>query len=82
MKRVASGSLRHLLGAMMILGIGRRRGTRLNRLRLGIWALLVSMSTAVVLSTPGCVSCYKPSVPLPPPDSSSEDVEDEDSDEI
>jgi hypothetical protein len=67
MKWIAAGALRQLLGTMMLLGLGGRRGTRLNRLRLWIWAMVVSVVGTGVLAS--CdkdknepITCYDPAV--------------------
>ncbi len=65
-----------LLGLLLLTGLGRRRGTRLYRLRMGIWSLILGLTAAggfLVLSTmSGCRTCYKP---MPSPDDPSERVQ-------
>jgi len=55
-----------LLGLLMALGVGRKRGSPGYRWRVALWVAVVSLF-AGAQATSGCspVTCYKP---LPPPD--------------
>lgn len=75
-KWIVIAGLGLLLGLLLLAGLGRRRGTRLYRLRMGVWSLILGLTAAggfLVLSTmSGCRTCYKP---MPPPDDPNQNVQ-------
>jgi hypothetical protein len=63
-KWFAIGGLVALVGLMMAVGLGRKRGTKAYRWRVAMWALaLTLLGGSTVLTTSGCdglVMCYDP----------------------
>jgi hypothetical protein len=64
-KWIAVSVLMALITLMMVLGLGAKRGTRLNKLRLSMWAMVIGLGGVFNLS--GCsdddygqVDCYYP----------------------
>ena len=62
---IVVGALLLALGLLILTGLGRRRGTRLYRLRIDLWSFILGLAAAggvlVGSSTlTGCRTCYKP----------------------
>jgi len=61
---IVVGVLTGILSLMMLTGLGSRRGTRLNRLRLALWAIVIGLGgvsgTTTGCSDGGSVKCYSP----------------------
>ncbi len=64
LRKLAAGILSGILSLMMLVGLGRRRGTRPYRFRLALWALVLGLGgaagTTAGCSQIGCVECYAP----------------------
>ncbi len=61
---ITLGALMGILSLMMLTGLGSKRGTRLNRFRLALWAIVLGLG-GVSGTTTGCtergsVKCYAP----------------------
>ena len=61
-KWIAVAILVGTVGGMLLLGIGRRRGTRAYRWRLALWTLALSLLGGTVMMTSGCEETFKPQV--------------------
>ena len=68
-----------LLGLLLVTGLGAKKGTRLYRLRMGLWSLLLGLAAAGGLFAASTLSsactCYKPMPDPKEPDPALEQTE-------
>jgi hypothetical protein len=62
---IVAGALLLALGLLILTGLGRKRGTRLYRVRINLWSVILGLAAAggVLVGSAtlgGCRTCYKP----------------------